>query len=742
MVRFEFHPTTKNVRPIKETSTPYIKVRIDSIDKSWMHHSHFPDWTRSATCEQFNYNNEAWIGVTEKTTAKTVDLTKTIDLPSDGHYRIEIMMAEGPSDKGTLQLFDGTKQIGNTYLAATTMPDMKQRIQFPVQYLAKGNHNFKVTLNSRILIAWIVIFKINRFEGGTQHVNDATTKRLDIIDGSFTQNTISSSNLLNLKVIMKDEYYDDKNPRSLMKFDYNDHITLWLGSDYTDSTPMFGGYITDLSVNEANTELTIGCEDRLFDLKRKPLYKKFKMGNATVNTDTSAIPFTVFADAYSLINAVAQTPEYPIATYGVPYDYGFKRTFQTLQEYNDISSTVFRTEWDTTQGDPKPSLKIGIQDNSGTGKVVLYQSDVGWDAAVYNHFNFSYYTGGAGSRYPLPFNIELDMYKDNDTSTKKTYTIHANGTSIADNILTSFEPLLDGAWHDITFNLKTLFDKLAPSTNYWITEIRLVGTVSTDMLTSRRCSTIWIDKILSYREIISIADHATQDVNTAYNEIKTVCDDCNLMAYVQYGEERRDDILMVQPVGNTVVPETADEGSNILSVPSWTYSPLDDGFYNQAYNTFNVSSDKSSSSYVEDHDSVLLYGAYQNTEQISSTMPQQQADTYTKNQVSIHAWKNFGSTIVIPGCVILQPSQFMLTQVGTMHISGQQQIKTIKHDFKLQDTISYTTTIELNRSGIDFNKYLQGLSKDIRNNGTRNSVQGYINQNIYGETKTGAGVWK
>ena len=111
MVNFEFHPTIRGVTPVQETSEPYIKVRIDSTDKSWYHHSHFPNWARSASCKQFNYNNEGWIGLDATNSATSVDFTKTIDLPGDSFYRVEVMMAEGSTDTGNIKLYINNTQV-------------------------------------------------------------------------------------------------------------------------------------------------------------------------------------------------------------------------------------------------------------------------------------------------------------------------------------------------------------------------------------------------------------------------------------------------------------------------------------------------------------------------------------------------------------------------------------------------------------------------------------------------------
>lgn len=747
MPRFEFHPITRHVQPIKETQHPYIKARVDTTDKTWVYQKSLSNWSKSATCRTGSWQNESWVGLNSVSTASTCDFTQTITLPENGLYRVEVMTSRGPADNGSVQLFVDSTQIGNTMLPVATFTDLKWRMQFPTTYFKSGSHSFDVKINKACFVAWIAIFKINRFEGGNQHVNDSNSTRLDISEGDFTQNTITDTNLLNLKVPMKEEFYDDNNPYSLLHFDLNDHVTLWLGSNRNDVTAMFGGYLTDLAIND--DALTLTAEDRLFDFKRKPIYRNFKIGNPAVDTNSDTTPFTQFSDAYRMITTLAQCPEYPIATYEVPRDYGFINTFSTVEEYNKITSTVFRTEWDIHQGKPKPSLKVGLGGDIGSAETVLYEDADGYDAYVYNHLNLSYFTGGAGSRYPLKFNLKISMYRaDLTVDDAVDYVIHFNG-STASNVITSVTPQLDGSWHDITLDLKALFDVKAPSTQYNITKVSMFDTVTEDMLASRRCSTIWIDSVLSYKDVVSTASYASQDVKTPFQELQGVCEECNLVAYVKYGEERADDVLVVQPFGNTVITESIEEGLNLLEINDWAYSPIDDGFVNQKYCTFiytktanNKTTKHTGHTFQHDPRSVLWYGAYQTFEHLDDTNTRATVEASVKNTIINGAWKYSGSTAVIPGCTILQPSQYVLTQVGSRHISGVQSIKSIKHEFKFTDDTYYNTTIDLNRPGDYFNSWLATLKKDLRNSGNKHNAQSYTDESLKTVATSGLGVYQ
>lgn len=740
-MRFEFHPITRNPTPILETRHPYIGVRVDSTDKTWIHHSHFQNWTKTATCSEWSGSNEDWIGLYPQDDS-TCDFTKTITLPDNGLYRVEIMTSRGPGDAGTLQLSVDSTQIGNTMFPRSKMDNLKWRIEFPVSYFTKGAHSFKVHLVSNIFIAWIAIFKINRSQGGNQHINDSNTTRLDIDSGDFTQNNITDSNLLNLKLLMKEEFYDDNNPRSLLKFDYSDPITLWLGSEMRTAKAMFGGYVTDLSMDEDDNILTLSCEDRLFDLKRKPIYKNFKIGNPTVDTSSDTTAFTQFDDAYSMITALCECPELPLAAYQVPYDYGFKQTFSTLSEYSRVTSTVFRTEWDTKQGNPKPSLKVGLGEDTGDAETVLYQDDDGYDAYTYNYLSVDYFTGGAGSKYPLEFNFHVQMHKANETiDDAKIYTIHFNGPTDS-NILTSVTPHFNGVWQAMTVDLKELFNTKAASNEYIVTKVSMTGAVTDDMLASKRCSAVWIDTVSAYKSVISTASYASQDVKTPFEELQDVCKATNLAAYVQYGSERSDDVLIVQPIGNNIIDENLEEGHNIIEINSWEYNPLDDDFVNQRYCTFNINDNETGSAYQEDHDSVLWYKPYQSYGHLDDINTQAAANSDAKNIITAGAWKYSGSEIVVDGCTLLEPSQYALVQVGSRHILGVQSLKSIKHEFSFSDSDTfYKTTINLNRPGDTFNTWIQNLKKDVRNSGSKLNTSRYTDNSLSNSGKSGLGVY-
>ncbi len=120
-------------------------------------------------------------------------------------------------------------------------------------------------------------------------------RKLEISDGTFTQNSVNEINTMNLNMAFKEDYYDPNNEMSGLCFDYTDSVTLYLGENVNDTKVMFGGYLTGLHVNfkdEENPKMTIDFQDRLLDMQREPLYNKFDIALAarTSTTITTKAP--------------------------------------------------------------------------------------------------------------------------------------------------------------------------------------------------------------------------------------------------------------------------------------------------------------------------------------------------------------------------------------------------------------------------------------------------------------------
>lgn len=733
MPLIEFHPTTTaSVVPVTYTDNPYFKVRVDAIANDWYHNSYFKNWSRTSTPNTIT--NSDWVGLNTTTTTTSLTFSKTINFPSDGYYKIEVFQRRDPSYRGTVSLEVDDVDIGNPESAYIKYA-MAEMIEYPVTYFQSGDKDLEVILTKSAYVSYINIYKINRFEGGTENTTDKSSNRLDLKKGESTLNSVNETNRFDFNILFKESYYDTDNPNTGLCFDQFDSVTLWAGNSQETSRVIFGGYIASLE-HDKNT-LLIKCMDRLMDLRLAPIYMNFKISNPTITDTTDTTPYTSFSNVYDLARFLCAAPEYPLKSYMVPFDYGFHQTFDTIEEYNTINTSIWEKEYDTQTGHPAPSLKLGIGDTTGTGTCTIYTDDDGYDAYTYGYLNIDYYTNGMGITNPLPWNLKIKMHKNGETiSDAITYTIRINDTG-GTNVLGSYNPKLNGAWQHLTINLKDLFDKKANSSTYTVTEIRLEGTVTQSMVDLKCGYNLWIDQCNSYRSIANSPKYASADVKTPFEELQQLCERTNHSAYVRYGEERRDDILVMQPTGNTVNDTALVEGINVSNLTNWSYNPNEDIFANiirKNYSWESLNKKKETvtnygSVTVSDYSSINRYRRVQTHEFLEDVNNKTDATSIANNELSVQAWKYPSYTISTNGCLLCEPSQYSITSVGSHRINGTPLIKSIIYTLDFENN-KMNTQLDLNRPSRRFNNFINRMSKDLKHLSIKNSTQVYLNNSI------------
>lgn len=806
MPSVEFHSSVSNKTDIKTIEDPYCKVRVDAIANDWLHHSHFFQWTYNHTPDTITkYVNlveeydktisykvknkktkktttktktvhvvpqdfttgyeDTWLGIKPTSNNTSIEFTKTISFPRDGWYRVEIIQNPSPSYGGTITTTIDNIQLGDVESCWNRFPTNDEVIQYPTKFYKAGNHNFKVTLTRGGYLASMTVYNINRFEGGTGEETSSNNTRLDIISGEFTQNSVNEINTLTLNCVMKEEYLDPYSTQSLLKFDQFDSVTLWLGNDYLDTKPMFGGYIISASVESGQLKLT--CVDRLLDMRLTPVYMNFKIGNPSITEVDDKTPVTSFSNVYDLARTLANAPEYPIKSYMVPLDYGFYESFDTLEEFTKINGSKYTLEWDTKFGNPKPSLKVGIGNETGTGNIIFYNNSDGYDAHDYGYFNLSYYLGAMGLKEPLTFNIKIQMHRTGQTiSDARTYTIHFNQTSGQENTITSVTPLSNGNFNHITLDLKALFDKNVKSDNYTITKIWMEGNITSDMVTNNKGYVIWFDSCYSYRWIANAPNYYSNEVKNPFEELQKLCEDTDHSVYVKYGDERRDDILVMQPVGQNIMDEPVSDASNLIEIESWDYNPHEDPFVNNVYKTFSFESNETvkykkknkktgryvtktktvnkvntGHTYVIDHDSRVRYRRVQTYENINDTISQATLDSKCNTELRNGAWKYPSFTVTIRGSTILEPSQYVMTMISTQRLNQVHLIKSITHRFDLQKN-TFTTQIDLNRPSKLFKNTISKMRKQLKMIGFNDGTRVYMSNNLSQAAATSTGAYQ
>lgn len=681
-------------------SDPYYFVRIDSINhgtngiqKAYISSFAAGDSTYISGSDDTGFS---WMGLNRSSASSNITFTKSFTIPATGYYLIELMVAKGPTVTGNFDLSIGGTSVW-TESGYNKWSDYGTVIRVPIQKLTAGSKSFVLTVPKYAGAGWLKISQLTRYEGGKDLSNDSET-RLDLIDASFTQNGVNQLDVMTLKIAMKEDYWSDELANNQLCFDAMDHVTFVLGQNSTEARPIFGGYISGWSLNDDMTELTLSCVDRLWDLNRTTIKKNFSIGYLPSTDSAGTMPYTQFAN----VNEIARylcTALYKIDFDGIVRDYRLYNNFSLATDVTGLPSVGFDKKWETTFGHPGTCMRL-IPTLLTANTVTLFSdnNDV-WDAADFNIFGFDYYASGAGVRYPVKFNIEIKMSKQEEEPTAaQTYVIRFNGPAPTAGAiqLAQVSPKLDGTWASFIIDLKKAFDTVAGSTEYWIHEVKLVGYQENPTVLNRKCSSIYIDQVFGFRSVTQAPRYASADSKTALQELQDMCDKCNQIAYNRPAMERAGDQLIMLPKRYYTIPVTLDN-SIVMNVSGMEYKPVEWGIVNYADDTFNYSDNKSGSSKAYDLDSEKHYGLVQDHEFLSDVKTLADAQVVSKAKVADGAFQYPGFNISMLGSVLLEPGQYMNVRLPEYHLKGSFEVQAITHKIDFR-TEYFTTELEFNRT--------------------------------------------
>ena len=229
-------PILNDQGPLNIVSDPYMEVIVNAKDRSNIIYENLTQWNRSATCTTKLWQGYTYVGLPKNgNTGATVDLTKTINLTKTGQYEIEIIAYVGPS-AGTFQLYDGNSAIEE--LKSTKLQwEAYRRFRYHVRGFTSGNHNFKLSLSYGTFVVGMSISPINQLKGNSEDKARESNARLDIQTCEYTQNSVSDINTVDLKIAMKDAYWNPYNPDSGMIFEFTDSITVLVGENRNSVIP-------------------------------------------------------------------------------------------------------------------------------------------------------------------------------------------------------------------------------------------------------------------------------------------------------------------------------------------------------------------------------------------------------------------------------------------------------------------------------------------------------------------------
>ena len=611
----------------------------------------------------------------------------------------------------------------------------------PIQYLTAGTHTMVLTVPKYCKAGWMKLLQLTRYEGGKE-VSKASQNRLDLIGVSFTQNGINQLDTCDLTIGMKDEYFKDSTGRHPLCFDFGDHITIALGQDMMTSRPMFGGYVIGYEISDDTETLVLHCVDRLLDLKRAMIWKNFSIGYIPKDDGSGSMPFTQFPN----INSIAQYlchALYRIDESAINTDSILSMHFDTAASVSGLTSVGWKKSWETTFGHPGTCMRLIPTAPGMANSLILYSDPLGgWDATYWNLLNIDYYVSGAGVKYPIRFNIEIDMFKEGETIADKiTYVLQFNGPAPNANkkSLASMKPTLDGKWHPMTIDLNAAFAKVAPSSSYNITQIRLVGAQTNSTILNRRSAALWIDNVHGYKQANQTPRYASADSKNAFDELFQLCDRTNNVAFNRPGMERSQDQLIMLPKQFYTIPLTIDQ-TNTIAVSNVQYLPLDWGYMNWAIDTFNYSQTKSGKETFIDDDSETHYGPFMDHEFYDSVSTVAGAKSLSKSKVNSVSQPNLAFNITLNGSTLLEVGQNVQVLQPKYHINGSYTIMDIVHNIDFVGH-KFTTQVDFTRPSYRFSqmaKRLRNAERDL--NSSKNlSLYQYLGNNAAGlESSLGA----
>lgn len=702
--------------PIHVYHKPYFKVEVFSKDHNNLIIDDVFNFTQSVPCNEQISERVRWVGLWNYNSNSTADLTKTFTFPSDGYYQIEVESYCHPRHTGSFQLYDGSTAIEEAKSCQESW-SFKRNVIYKPRHYSSGSHTLKFSITTMAWLGRFIITPLIKYEADNEGTAYKRSRSIPFSTLEWTENSVNEQNALTLQTRLSPDYWRDYEWYNPLQFDLTDIITLYGGEKRRTSQPLFGGYITGYSIdNEGGLELR--AIDRLWDLDRTPIYQNFSIGGASAPAGSTR-PFTDFPSVYELSRFLGTTGRHSINTYNVPYEYGLYIDFSNSTDYNRVSTTGGYTKyWDTKLG---PSLRVNIANTTGTSTAVLFDDQNNpYDAYDYGMFGFNYYASGASSRYPLEFNLHLNMHREGESVSSATdYTIYFTDTAISEsNVIGSVNPTFTGAWNRFNINLKDWFDRHCPSTEYNISKVWIEGTVTDEMLHRRKCSSIYLTRIIGYKEINHAPKYASQDVKTRYEELKQLCERTEHVAYVEYADNRQDDVLVVLPEKYTTCAGTVDEKNNLISLDNLEYNPLEDDFCNSKHITFNFDENNSGSSTNTDYTSTAHYGYIADHEFNSDINNQVDADKEVNTTVTSNSFKKPAFGVTVQGYPEIQPLQYVTCNLPTWRITGDHQVKSITRNYS---DGKLTTTLDLNQPSQRFRNILLQVRRDLENQNTRDS---------------------
>lgn len=753
-----FIPTTSPVMGHSYTLKPSWRIDIEAPLHDDLIYTNFIDWTPDTAA---NKKTTKWGGANlvfhyPKAAAPLLSLTKTINIPSNNHYRVYARVRRGPNTNGHCNITLGSRTLKpinsyNKYYALNT-------IDLGTTRLNSGSLDCTVTTPKNFCIERLILKPVIKFSTDNVHGN----RRLKINKADFTQNNISDMNICNFETIALPQawpsghYYPDNKVFKLI-YEYGSPVTISMGKTSHELTPLFGGYLTRVEYNEDNNSFSFSGPDRLYDMIREPNYNNITIGAITANTNSKQYPFISLGDIYDSSEYCCETIEYPIKTDQLNryqslspeinpnnFNLNFKKGVKSL---NELSwNKGYKVQIHPTYGRPRPCLKVTQGTQRGTALLRLYNHPSEPVPIHHNEMflfdymapNLSYTKKGDSYDSPLLFDIRLKIHRAGETISNAQYyylpfsSLEYNTNRIHD----AYEYTLDGKWQRYEVNLKELMDNYRYSSEYWLSEVAFININNHDDIyyrdivsykkkvkgktrTIKANKTFNINRYMYFNNFLTTTEDAAtrmneeDNISTPFEFLQNTANNLNHSLWIDPGLERKDDRLMVLLDDATVLEEEAIEGTNIIVFDDITNEPQET-ICNQSSKLFNLPSGAARSRYYENPDHIIHYGPLEKYEVLSDTNSQYVAYKNAYNQVLDNLYPGWSFTVNIMGSANLISNQYMsVKSYNKPWLSGEHRIKSIEHFIDKESSNEIYSSIGCNQPSQRYRFMVQKMKNNI-----------------------------
>jgi len=706
------------------TDDPYVLLEVWAKDHLNKYRFLCTNWDRSDDdIFVWKRNGADIVGLSSGRSLTSAHIITDREVYESGTYWVLLRTLRQPwqGDKTVSLSIDGTL-IGSANTNHQT--EHYRYLDFGHMDLSAGSHEFRVDFNGKD--AWadhLILYKLDYYSSE----ETKSSRRLDWSEMEFTQNAMGDINMADITMPLRSEWNaPERNIHSGLVFDRTDIVNIIVGDSPDNMVVRFGGHLLDHDVSDDRSQVTFHYADTLINLYRRPNYANYAIGVTPSSDNNYTFPVYQFGSALEALRHMSDTQEYGVMSYGIFYPYKVYKNFKTTQDFNSVTTSGFLKTLDPSMGLKLTYDKVAVDSCGVTPSLscqaVLYNSPSNPVDATVDNFLYLKYMASGVSCYKsnrVQFNIEVTMYKAGETlANALVYNILFTGKDGESNIIGQESPTLNGVPQVIKFNLKEALDNYANSSNYHVTKVRLVDTLTSDQVDARKNSAITLIEFGMYSEDINKKFELSQETSYPYENMAEIMNKLGYVAYVDYARRRGLDVLCVAPEMNTTAPVTAITGYNAILTED-KYVTKDD-LRNAKLAHFkyqNGENEETGVSYAENSESVLAYGpgAWENYEDYSDTNNQADADLETKKYVEENSYQIQSFTLEIFGAPLLNPSQYVVSKLMNEYLSGNYSTKTAAWSLKRDASPKCSVKISVNKPGKHYQRLMAKLDKTIKN---------------------------